>query len=49
LNQLKLVEGLSRETRRERVTVLNTRGDEAMDKDGRSMGGDRGAESVYIL
>ena len=38
LNQLELMEGLVRETEEERVTVIQAGGDEAVNKNGGSVG-----------
>ena len=48
LNQLKLMEGLVRETEKKRVAVIQTGGDKTVDKDGGSAGGEGGTESVDI-
>ncbi len=48
LNQLELMEGLVRETKEERITIIKTRGDKTVDKDGGSVGGEGRAESVDI-
>ena len=40
------MEGFLREAKEERVTVVQAGGDEAVDKDGSSVGGKGGAEAV---
>ena len=48
LNQLKLMERLVRETEEERVAIIKTGGDEAVDKDGGGVGSEGGTESIDI-
>uniref|UniRef100_A0A3B3RBG4 NACHT domain-containing protein n=1 Tax=Paramormyrops kingsleyae TaxID=1676925 RepID=A0A3B3RBG4_9TELE len=49
LKELEFTEGLVRETKEKRVTIINPRCDEAMNKDGSSsMGSEEWTESVYV-
>lgn len=42
------MERFLRETKEERITVINARGDKTVYKDGGRMGGERGAETVNV-
>lgn len=48
LDQLKLMERLVRETEEERVAVIQTGGDETVNKDGGGAGSEGGTESVDV-